>query len=303
LDPARRGAPSRSGGCTQPARCAPRWRSMLYVQCCTPPPSSPETGVCVEIRWWQPGRYFGRRGLVVAVGDAHQIRMLTRAILVCAESWRCCTSENRAFATILPGLDLCFVGWCWLGGWAFITSVEGDGIVQHHMSILTRAFLVCSEFRAALAVCCCRKSRFILFRLGDGSRGGGWLQRRRGGLHESGFCASSFRRAPRFVFSVLISRQPPLTGAVCANFGQGSAVCFSRGASVRGDSAASGSCKCRTPWIASRGNCMGSLCARGFTWRPAPNKAQCASRCGFAIFEGWFGRAFRCWMMVMLPTT
>ena len=222
MDPARRGAPSRSGGCTQPARCAPRWRSMLYVQCCTPPPSSPETGVCVEIRWWQPGRYFGRRGLVVAVGDAHQIRMLTRAILVCAESWRCCTSDNRAFATILPGLDLCFVGWCWLGGWAFITSVEGDGIVQHHMSILTRAFLVCSEFRAALAVCCCRKSRFILFRLGDESRveggcsvGGGVFLRAASARHRSvvppglfSVCSSLASPPSPVLFAPILGRVP-----------------------------------------------------------------------------------------------
>jgi hypothetical protein len=57
-------------------------------------------------------------------------------------SERCCTSGNCAFATILPVLDLCFAGWCWMGGWAFTASLEGDKIVDQHISIITRAVSV-----------------------------------------------------------------------------------------------------------------------------------------------------------------
>jgi len=57
-------------------------------------------------------------------------------------SERCCTSGNCAFATTLPMLDLCFAGWCCMGGWAFPASLEGDKIVDHHMSIITRAVSV-----------------------------------------------------------------------------------------------------------------------------------------------------------------
>ena len=58
-------------------------------------------------------------------------------------SERCCTSENCAFATILPVPDLCFAGWCWMGAWAFTASLEGNKIVDYHISIITRAVLLC----------------------------------------------------------------------------------------------------------------------------------------------------------------
>ena len=38
-------------------------------------------------------------------------------------SGRCCTSENRAFATVLPGLDLFFERW--LDGWVRLNCVVG----------------------------------------------------------------------------------------------------------------------------------------------------------------------------------
>jgi hypothetical protein len=60
-------------------------------------------------------------------------------------SGRCCTPDSRAFATVLRGLDLCFVGWCWIR----IPPFGGDGCITHALTILIRA----AELFSELAVC------------------------------------------------------------------------------------------------------------------------------------------------------
>jgi len=101
-----------------------------------------------------------------------------------------------------------------------------------------------------------------------------------GGLPQSGVCALSSLCAPMCVFCLLVCLHPPPTGPCEPNL-VGSAVMFSRGASVRVDSAASGVWRFHTPCIASQGTYMGSPCARVGAGRPASSTALCAPRFGF----------------------
>ena len=78
---------------------------------CDPLPSG---GCCAPHRESGPGGYFGGvdlsgAGLQVVPTSSSCSPELTMSLL---SSGRCCTPDSRAFATVLPGLDLCFVGWC-----------------------------------------------------------------------------------------------------------------------------------------------------------------------------------------------
>jgi len=68
---------------------------------------------------------------------------LTMSLLI---SGRCCTPDSRAFATVLPGLDLCFVGWCLDGD----PAVGGGPPCPHIHQKNCRAVLVFSELGVVL---------------------------------------------------------------------------------------------------------------------------------------------------------
>ena len=91
-------------------------------------------------------RYSGGRGsrrcgvLWGTAGGAHQVVIIATIVsMVVAELGevlhvrKLCVCDHTAN----PGFVLCLV--VLDGGWAFPASLEGDKIVDHHMSIITRA--------------------------------------------------------------------------------------------------------------------------------------------------------------------
>ena len=62
-----------------------------------------------------------------AAGGARHVSIIATIVFLVSADLRevFCTSENRAFATELPGLDLCFLRW--LDGWVGRHCVGGGG--------------------------------------------------------------------------------------------------------------------------------------------------------------------------------
>jgi hypothetical protein len=115
---------------------------MPSVGFCTSP-ASPETGVCVgnpRRTWWV---LWGQGSLRCGVLQAVPTRSACSPELAMSllGSGRCCTPDKCAFATVLRGLDLCFVGWCWIR----IPPFGGDGCMTHALTILSRAAELFSE--------------------------------------------------------------------------------------------------------------------------------------------------------------
>ena len=109
------GGPFESSCCVQSARSASRCVSCTRREPTPPPPGA----LCAED---QVGTLGG--GDLVGAGCYGILQAMPTwsSLLPPSFPWSvlssesCCTSGNCAFATTLSVLDLCFAGWCWIGG-------------------------------------------------------------------------------------------------------------------------------------------------------------------------------------------